>query len=86
MPGLRLDKRRRGVARAESEEIALIEHTQATLSEIQECISFIAARRRLCRADSKELIRIGNAAYRARSYQEELRARLSTAYQNGKHG
>lgn len=72
------------MSRTESVEIALIEHTQATLSEIQECIRFIAARRRICRADSRELDRIGDAAYRAKGYQEELRQMFSAAYQNGR--
>lgn len=71
------------MARHESPEIALIEHTQAALSEIQECIAIIAARRRICRADSKELIRAGDAAYRIRGYQEKLRAQLSAQYQKG---
>lgn len=73
------------MSRPESAEIALIEHTQAALSDIQMRIGIIAARRRLCRADSEELDGIGDAAYRIKSYQEELRQLFSTAYQNGKH-
>lgn len=74
------------MGRHEDQGIALVEHSLAALSEIQERIGFIAARRRLCRADSEELIGISDAAYRIQNYQQELRARLSTAHQNGRQG
>jgi hypothetical protein len=73
------------VARPESVEIALIEHSLAALSDIQQRIGIIAARRRLCGADSRELDGIGDAAYRIFNYQEELRRLFSAVYQNGKH-
>lgn len=72
------------MARPESVEIALIEHSMAALSDIQQRISIIAARRRLCRADSTELDGIGDAAYRIQNYQKELRARLGALHQNGR--
>lgn len=72
------------MARPESAEIALIEHSMAALSDIQQRIHIIAVRRRLCGADSRELDGIGDAAYRIFGYQEELRRIVSAAYQNGK--
>lgn len=72
------------MGRHEDWEIALVEHSLAALSEIQERIGYIAARRRLCRADSTELDGIGDAAYRIQNYQKELRARLGAMHQNGK--
>lgn len=72
------------MARHESGEIELIENSLAALSEIQSRIGFVAARRRLSRADNAELEGISDAAYRIRGYQEELRRCLSAAYQQGK--